>query len=362
VGGGVGLSINTPFRVATEKTVFAMPETLIGFFPDVGATYFLPRLDGELGIYLGLTGHQLRAYDTVYVKYHEMLIIRWAGLATHYVPSERLEALESRLAEVNSDDFSKVNAILEEFENGPPKGYHFTISQDIQLAIDRIFSFNDLASIVRNLEKEAGSNSSTAEWASKTLETLKQRSPVSLHVSLMAMRDTLEKSRYHAFQREYELASHFMRQEDFVNGVTARLITRTDPNWTLSPESLSKSMEWVEENIIEKGGFRVPLDETFYLLESQKHDTAGEERGLFKYSLPMEESVLAALMKGKLDGSSGADSMFTRKEFVEFMIGERLGRAGAERKLNYILDMKTFEDVDGKLLWKFEESSQRPLE
>ena len=66
MGGGVGLSINTPFRVATEKTIFAMPETLIGFFPDVGATYFLPRLDGELGIYLGLTGHQLKAYDTVY--------------------------------------------------------------------------------------------------------------------------------------------------------------------------------------------------------------------------------------------------------------------------------------------------------
>lgn len=60
------MSINTPFRVATEKTIFAMPETLIGFFPDVGATYFLPRLDGELGIYLGLTGHQLKAYDTVY--------------------------------------------------------------------------------------------------------------------------------------------------------------------------------------------------------------------------------------------------------------------------------------------------------
>lgn len=66
MGGGVGLSINTPFRVATEKTIFAMPETLIGFFPDVGATYFLPRLDGELGIYLGLTGYQLKAYDTVY--------------------------------------------------------------------------------------------------------------------------------------------------------------------------------------------------------------------------------------------------------------------------------------------------------
>ena len=66
MGGGVGISINNPFRIATERTIFAMPETLIGFFPDVGATYFLPRLDGELGIYLGLTGHQLKAYDTVY--------------------------------------------------------------------------------------------------------------------------------------------------------------------------------------------------------------------------------------------------------------------------------------------------------
>lgn len=137
MGGGVGLSINAPFRVATEKTLFAMPETLIGFFPDVGATYFLPRLDGELGVYLGLTGHQLKAYDTVYVIPKGSLICRWAGLATHYIPSERLEALESRLAEVNTHDFAKVDAVLQEFENGPPKGYHFSISSEIQAAIDR---------------------------------------------------------------------------------------------------------------------------------------------------------------------------------------------------------------------------------
>ena len=80
VGGGVGLSINCPFRVATERTIFAMPETLIGFFPDVGATYFLPRLDGEMGIYLGLTGHQLKAYDTVYVRPYNQLILD--GLAS----------------------------------------------------------------------------------------------------------------------------------------------------------------------------------------------------------------------------------------------------------------------------------------
>jgi 3-hydroxyisobutyryl-CoA hydrolase len=85
VGGGVGLSTNCPFRVATERTIFAMPETLIGFFPDVGATYFLPRLDGELGIYLGLTGHQLKAYDTVYVELFNQLIID--GLASQLIIS-----------------------------------------------------------------------------------------------------------------------------------------------------------------------------------------------------------------------------------------------------------------------------------
>lgn len=119
-----------------------MPETLIGFFPDVGATYFLPRLDGELGIYLGLTGHQLKAYDTVYLCPDSNQIwgvdsFRWTGIATHYIPSERLPALEDRLAEVETDDFAKVNAVLAEFENGPPKGYHFTIRPEIQDTIDK---------------------------------------------------------------------------------------------------------------------------------------------------------------------------------------------------------------------------------
>lgn len=72
---------------------------------------------------------------------HEADNNRWAGLATHYIPSERLEALESRLAEVSTHNFDNVNAILSEFENGPPKGYHFTITPEIQDAIDRYFPF-----------------------------------------------------------------------------------------------------------------------------------------------------------------------------------------------------------------------------
>jgi 3-hydroxyisobutyryl-CoA hydrolase len=88
MGGGVGLSIHAPFRVATENTVFAMPETAIGLFPDVGGSYFLPRLDGALGMYLALTGARLKGADAVY-----------AGVATHYVPARRLKMLMTELKE-----------------------------------------------------------------------------------------------------------------------------------------------------------------------------------------------------------------------------------------------------------------------
>ncbi|KAJ1932018.1 3-hydroxyisobutyryl-CoA hydrolase, partial [Kickxella alabastrina] len=102
MGGGVGLSMHAPFRVATESTVFAMPETKIGFFPDVGATFFLPRMDGQTGTYLGLTGQRLKGRDLLY-----------AGIATHYVPSERLPMLEKRLQEIGTRDHAVINQAIE---------------------------------------------------------------------------------------------------------------------------------------------------------------------------------------------------------------------------------------------------------
>lgn len=87
MGGGVGVSVHGKYRVATDKTLFAMPETAIGLFPDVGSTVFLPRL-GALGTYLGMTGHRLKGYETVA-----------AGVATHYIPSENLDKLKGALIE-----------------------------------------------------------------------------------------------------------------------------------------------------------------------------------------------------------------------------------------------------------------------
>src|SRR5450432_185982 len=97
MGGGVGLSVHAPFRIATERTLFAMPETTIGFFPDVGASFFLPRMPGSVGTYLALTSEKLRGVNVFY-----------AGVATHYIHSTSLPSLERRLAELRFKDYEKL--------------------------------------------------------------------------------------------------------------------------------------------------------------------------------------------------------------------------------------------------------------
>jgi enoyl-CoA hydratase/carnithine racemase len=130
VGGGVGVSVHGKFRVATEKTgtfdllfissVFAMPESAIGFFPDVGGSLFLARLDlkyGSLGKYLGLTGAQLRGKDTVS-----------GGVATHYVLSEKLPALEHELVSLENTSEENVKAVLDKFAEEVPSIFSIRIT------------------------------------------------------------------------------------------------------------------------------------------------------------------------------------------------------------------------------------------
>ena len=108
MGGGVGLSVHGPFRIATESTIFAMPETKIGFFPDVGGSFFLSRLDGNLGIFLGLVGYRLKGIDVL-----------MAGIATHFVPQARLPQLIARLSEIQSDNFEIISSAIEEYVGDP---------------------------------------------------------------------------------------------------------------------------------------------------------------------------------------------------------------------------------------------------
>ena len=233
MGGGVGLSIHAPFRIATENTVFAMPETTIGFFPDVGASFFLPRMEGSLGTYLALTSEQLRGVDAFY-----------HGIATHYIHSSTLQQLESRLAELQFPDymsmderFKIINATIEEFSTGLPADKP-AISGELRKVIDRVFhvdqpSIEAILTSLAEVRDNADSSEPLKTWAERTIDTIQTRSPISVAVTLEQMRVGRQWSITETFQKEHEIASHFMAHPDFVEGVTARLIERKKerPNW-----------------------------------------------------------------------------------------------------------------------------------
>jgi 3-hydroxyisobutyryl-CoA hydrolase len=231
MGGGVGLSIHAPFRIATENTLFAMPETTIGFFPDVGASFFLPRMEGALGTYLALTSEQLKGVDAFY-----------HGVATHYVHSSTLQQLESRLAELQFPDymalnerFKIINATIEEFSTGLPADRPH-ISGELRRTIDSVFHIDQssIEAILGALQPIQDSGKpELSKWAKKTIETIQTRSPISVAVTLQQMRVGRQWSIAQTFQREHDIASHFMAHPDFVEGVTSRLIERKKerPNW-----------------------------------------------------------------------------------------------------------------------------------
>lgn len=162
MGGGVGLSVHGKYRVATEKTLFAMPETAIGLFPDVGGTHFLPRLSNRLGFYLALTGERLKGED-----------VFQAGIATHFVPSEKLNDLEQAL--INSNEPEE---ILKKFHQIPTKPFSLNPILD---KIAKCFAPNSLGEIIVNLKND------NSDWGLKTLQNLNKMSPLSVAVSFEAL-------------------------------------------------------------------------------------------------------------------------------------------------------------------------------
>src|ERR1700722_12922245 len=144
MGGGIGVSVHGPYRVATEHAMFAMPETAIGFFPDIGGTFFLPRLPGQLGVYLGLTGLRTTGANAVH-----------AGFATHFVSRARLPALSAALAEIGVAALARYAEPLPPYANAP----HLA-------AIDRCFAADTIGEIAARLVAEPG------EWAPPALKAL----------------------------------------------------------------------------------------------------------------------------------------------------------------------------------------------
>ncbi|KAJ1849366.1 3-hydroxyisobutyryl-CoA hydrolase, partial [Coemansia sp. RSA 2708] len=222
MGGGVGLSVHAPFRVANETTVFAMPETKIGFFPDVGASFFLPRLDGQTGVYLGLTGQMLKGRDLLY-----------AGIATHYVPSERYPMLEQRLLGLGTSDFDAVNAAIEEFVAQPEDSHIDYSLAEVRDAIDTCFQYNTVEAIVQALEETVkAANPTVTTWAQTTLKQLSQMSPSSLKLTLEQLRRGAQLNIQQTFAMELGLAEKRLQSHDMHEGIEALLVRKSnDAQW-----------------------------------------------------------------------------------------------------------------------------------
>ena len=212
MGGGVGVSVHGSHRVAGDRFSFAMPEVGIGFFPDVGATWFLPRLPGALGTYCALTGERFNSLDGVA-----------AGVATHHVPTARFPALLEGLAGTVSVD-AVLAAFAEPAGEGPIMARRATIG--------RLFAQDAVEAILAGLDREAGSGGADAEWAAKTAATMRAKSPLSLKVALEQMRRGKDWDFETCMRAEFRIVSRIIEDHDFYEGVRAVIVDKDNkPRW-----------------------------------------------------------------------------------------------------------------------------------
>jgi enoyl-CoA hydratase len=212
MGGGVGISVHGSHRVAGDNYQFAMPEVGIGFFPDVGATWFMPRMPGELGTYCALTGRRFNAADGVA-----------AGLATHRIATARFPALLDALYGAGSPD-----AVLAAFAEPAGEG---PIVQHRAL-IDRTFTGDRVETILQKLDGVAAGGETDADWAARTAATIRTKSPLSLKLALAQVRRGRDLDFAACMRLEYRIVSRIMHGHDFYEGVRAVIVDKDNtPHW-----------------------------------------------------------------------------------------------------------------------------------
>ena len=231
MGGGVGISQPARFRVATENTRFAMPETGIGLFPDVGGGWHLSRLNGRMGQFLALTGARLDGAECL-----------WTGLATHYLPHEALAEAKARL--VQAHDPAQVLAALA--VTPPPARIE---ANAVQIA--KHFASDRYEDILASLATD------DSVWAAKELATLHTKSPQTCKVALRQLHDSLLCADFAAnMVMEYRIASRVLSRPDFAEGVRAVIVDKDNmPNWDPA------TPEGVTEDLIDSIFAPLPVDE-----------------------------------------------------------------------------------------------------
>lgn len=237
MGGGVGLAAPSRYRVATERTTFAMPETGIGLFPDVGGGWFLPRMPGHIGMWLALTGARIRAADCELI-----------GMATDFIPADQIEAFKRALIA----DPEAVETLLTEFEGDagrPPLAAH-------QDEIDRCFGQSSVEGIIQTLEDSA------TEWAQAQVSVLASKSPQTLKVAYRQLcLGGATESFAENMEMEFRIGSRVVCLPDFQEGVRAVIVEKDNaPRW--SPAELAGVSEALLDSIfapLAPGDVWVPL-------------------------------------------------------------------------------------------------------
>ncbi|WP_353205171.1 enoyl-CoA hydratase/isomerase family protein [Sphingomonas sp.] len=217
MGGGVGLACPCDFRIATENTKFAMPETGIGLFPDVGGGWYLSRLPGRIGQYLALTGHRLDGAECLAL-----------GLATHYLPSAALEEAKA----IITADAAPIDRALNARDG--PNGEAGILARRSE--IDRLFASDELEDIYAALEADGG------EWATQTLATLKTKSPQTMKVSLRLLHEGATMATFEdEMRQEYAVGVRVVQRHDFLEGVRAVIVDKDNaPKWNpATPEGVT---------------------------------------------------------------------------------------------------------------------------
>jgi enoyl-CoA hydratase/carnithine racemase len=248
MGGGVGVSVHGSHRIAGDRFAFAMPEVGIGFFPDVGATWFLPRLPGEIGTYCALTGERLKAADAVAT-----------GIATHRVESVRFAELVEALCGAVSVD-AVLAAFAEPASPSPlagegrgggsgscgtalpqsptptpdpsPQGGGGKSLLAHRRAIDRIFAAGSVEEILARLDAEAATAESDARWAGDVAAAMRTKAPLSLKIALAQMRRGRNWSFAECLRAEFRVVSRVAYGHDFYEGIRAVIIDKDNrPRW-----------------------------------------------------------------------------------------------------------------------------------